>query len=235
MPMITILIIDDDVKLTKPLEHQLTALGFVVHVADEGRTGLGMVMVDKPDVIILDIMLPNLDGWQVCQEIRRFSQVPIIMLTALGTEIDRIRGLELGADDYLSKPFSMQELVARIRAMVRRVQWDREETSTPELKIGDIRVQNDTHRVFKGEEELILRNKEYDLLLTLMLERGRIVTRETLFNTIWGTDWLGDTRTLDVHIRWLRQKIEADPSNPVYLQTIRSVGYRFIGDEELSS
>lgn len=232
--MTTILLIDDDEKLTEPLHHQLTLLGYRVCVAGGGRTGLGMVMVEKPDVIVLDIMLPEMDGWQTCQEIRRFSQVPIIMLTALGTEVDRVRGLELGADDYLTKPFSFHELLARVRSMLRRVQWDQGMTPETMIQIGDVRLDINARRAFKGDTELILRPKEYDLLLLLMQHAGGVVSRETLFNQIWGTDWLGDTRTLDVHMRWLRQKIEDDPSAPHYLQTVRNVGYRFATREEIA-
>ena len=230
--MTTVLLIDDDTKLTEPIGYELEQLGFRVVIAGDGRTGLGLAMVEKPDAILLDIMLPGIDGWQVCQEIRRFSQVPIIMLTALGTQVDRIRGLELGADDYLTKPFSFQELVARLRAMLRRVLWDRNGDTDTEVRIGDIRFDTAAHRVFKGGAELVLRQKEYDLLLLLMQNNGKAVTRETLFNEIWGTDWLGDTRTLDVHVRWLRQKVELDPSKPLYIQTVRGTGYRFATNEE---
>ena len=233
--MTIVLLIDDDEKLTEPMQYQLESLGYRVYVAGDGRSGLSMAVTEKPDVIVLDIMLPGLDGWQVCQEIRRFSQVPIIMLTALGTEVDRVRGLELGADDYLTKPFSFQELVARIKSMLRRVQWDQSLSQDSELRIGPITLSFSTHRAFKGTVELILRHKEYELLSLLMQQAGKVLTRETLFNQIWGTDWLGDTRTLDVHIRWLRQKIEDDPSLPRYIQTVRNVGYRFATNEELDS
>ncbi len=232
--MTTILLIDDEAKLTEPIQHQLDALGFRVRVAEDGRTGLGMAMVEKPDVIVLDIMLPGMDGWQVCKEIRRFSQVPIIMLTALDTEVDRVRGLELGADDYLSKPFSFQELLARIRSMLRRVQWDQGMSPETEVRIGEVHLEIHTRRVFKGGVELMLRQKEYDVLSLLMRQAGKVVTRETLFSQVWGTDWLGDTRTLDVHVRWLRQKIEDDANAPRYIQTVRGVGYRFATTEELS-
>ncbi len=232
--MTTILIIDDDEKLTEPIQYQLGLQGFRVSVAHDGRSGLGLAMLEKPDAIVLDIMLPGMDGWQVCQEIRRFSQVPIIMLTALGAEVDRIRGLELGADDYLGKPFSFQELLARLRSMLRRVQWDQNTTTNQLLQIGSLSLDMQAHRAYKGNAELLLRNKEYDLLLMLMENAGRVVERETLFNQIWGTDWFGDTRTLDVHIRWLRQKIEDDPSTPRYIQTVRGIGYRFAVHEEVA-
>ncbi|MBX3084070.1 MAG: response regulator transcription factor [Anaerolineae bacterium] len=233
--MTTVLLIDDDAKLTEPISYELEQLGFHVVIASDGRIGLGLAMVEKPDAILLDIMLPGIDGWQVCQEIRRFSQVPIIMLTALGNQVDRVRGLELGADDYLTKPFSFQELVARLRAMLRRVHWDRNGEVDTEFRIGDVRIDNAAHRVYKGGAELVLRQKEYDLLLLLMQNNGKVVSRETLFNEIWGTDWLGDTRTLDVHVRWLRQKVELDASKPIYIQTVRGTGYRFATNEEVQT
>jgi DNA-binding response OmpR family regulator len=231
----TVLIIDDDRRLTEPMHYQLEALGYSVVVAEDGPAGLRMVVSQKPDVVVLDIMLPGMDGWRVCQEIRRFSQVPILMLTALGAEIDRIHGLELGADDYLTKPFSFQELVAHIRSILRRVQWDQSLLPDSQLRIGQITLNLAARRAFKGEAELTLRNKEFELLSLLMQQAGKVLTREVLFNQIWGTDWLGDTRTLDVHIRWLRQKIEDDPSAPRYIQTVRNVGYRFAAAEEVSS
>ncbi len=234
LTMPKVLLIDDDSSLTEPMQFQLETLGYQAHVASDGPDGLSLTLSEKPDVIVLDVMLPGLDGWQVCQEIRRFSQVPIIMLTALGTEVDRVRGLELGADDYLTKPFSFQELVARIKSMLRRVQWDQSLLPDSRLSIGRITLDLAAHRAYKDATELVLRNKEYELLLLLIQHAGKVLTREVLFNQIWGTDWLGDTRTLDVHVRWLRQKIEDDPSAPRYLQTVRNVGYRFATAEEIS-
>ena len=233
--MTTVLIVDDDSRLTEPVEYQLEALGYTIAVARDGPAGLGMVLSHKPDVVVLDIMLPGMDGWRVCQEIRRFSQVPILMLTALGAEIDRVRGLELGADDYLTKPFSFQELLARIRSILRRVQWDQSLLPDSQLRIGRVTLNLAARRAFKDGAELTLRNKEHELLALLMQQAGKVQTREVLFNQIWGTDWLGDTRTLDVHIRWLRQKIEDDPSAPRYVQTVRNAGYRFATPEEVSS
>jgi DNA-binding response OmpR family regulator len=225
--MTTVLIVDDNVRLTEPMQFQLQQAGFDVLLAHDGVSGLAKALAQKPDVIILDIMLPGIDGWQVCQEVRKFSQVPILMLTALGEEIDRVRGLELGADDYLTKPFSSNELLARIRSMLRRVQWDQQALPDPLVTIGAVTLDTAAHRVFKAGAELTLRNKEYELLSALMQRAGKVLTREVLFDEVWGTDWLGDTRTLDVHVRWLRQKIEDDPSAPVYIQTVRNVGYRF--------
>jgi two-component system alkaline phosphatase synthesis response regulator PhoP len=231
--MTTVLIIDDDIRLTEPMQYQLEALGYTVAVAQDGYSGLRMTLSHIPDVIVLDIMLPGMDGWQVCQELRRFSQVPIIMLTALGAEVDRIRGLELGADDYVTKPFSLQELVAHIKSILRRVQWDQRQLPGSELSIGQVTLNLAARRAVKDGVELTLRYKEYELLSLLMQNAGKVLTREVLFNQIWGTDWLGDTRTLDVHIRWLRQKIEDDPSLPQYIQTVRNVGYRFATGGEL--
>jgi DNA-binding response OmpR family regulator len=231
--MTMVLIIDDDNRLTEPMQYQLEALGYRVAVAADGNSGLRMTLSHTPDVIVLDIMLPGINGWQVCQQIRTFSQVPIIMLTALGTEVDRIHGLELGADDYLTKPFSFQELVAHIKAILRRVQWDQRQLPNSQLSIGHVTLNLAARRAFKDGAELTLRYKAYELLSLLMQQAGIVLTREVLFNQIWGTDWLGDTRTLDVHIRWLRQQIEDDPSRPQYIQTVRNVGYRFSTAEEL--
>ena len=231
--MTTVLIIDDDRRLTEPMQYQLESLGYGVAVAPDGPAGLRMTLSERPDAIILDIMLPGMDGWQVCREIRKFSQAPIIMLTALGAEVDRIRGLELGADDYLTKPFSFGELVAHIKSILRRVQWDQERLPGSQLRIGRVTLNHAARRAFKDGAELTLRHKEYELLSLLMQRAGSVLTREVLFNQIWGTDWLGDTRTLDVHIRWLRQKIEDDPSQPQYIQTVRNVGYRFATAGEL--
>lgn len=231
--MTLVLIIDDDQRLTEPMQFQLEALGYEVVVADDGLAGLEMARNAKPDVVVLDIMLPGLDGWQVCQDVRQFSQVPIIMLTALGMEVDRIRGLELGADDYLTKPFSFGELAAHIKSILRRVQWDQSLLPDSRLSIGGITLHLAAHRAWKEDEELTLRNKEYELLALLMQQAGKVLTREALFNQVWGTDWFGDTRSLDVHVRWLRQKIEDDPSLPQYIQTVRNVGYRFATAQEL--
>jgi two-component system alkaline phosphatase synthesis response regulator PhoP len=169
-------------------------------------------------------------------ELREAGQfVPTLMLTARNHPDDVLKGFAAGADDYLTKPFSFQELVAHIRSILRRVQWDQSLLPDSQLRIGQITLNLAARRAFKGEAELTLRNKEFELLSLLMQQAGKVLTREVLFNQIWGTDWLGDTRTLDVHIRWLRQKIEDDPSAPRYIQTVRNVGYRFAAAEEVSS
>lgn len=232
--MTRILLIEDDALIIEPVEEALINAGYTVSVARDGKTGHDMALSQKPDLILLDIMLPTMDGWEICKAVRAQSSVPIVMLTALSDEIDLILGLELGADDYLTKPFSTRELIARVRANLRRVVLDQGQAPPPtELRIGDIYVDLDAHRAFKNKRELSLRHKEFELLTLLMGRAGEAVTRAELFDEVWGTDWLGDTRTLDVHIRWLREKIEQDPSKPVYLITVRGVGYRFVKTEEL--
>ncbi len=227
-----ILLIDDDTKLTGPLRTSFERAGYTVSVANDGHTGLSKALVEKPSVVVLDVMMPGLKGWDVCEMIRQSSPVPIIMLTALDDSMDRIRGLELGADDYLVKPFSFQELEAHVRAMLRRVQIDTSPGHSDRLEAGDIVVDLAARVVTLRGEPVTLRQKEYELLVLLMSNSGRVVTRNELFDEVWGTDWLGDTRTLDVHMSWLRAKLEDDAANPVYLQTIRGVGYRFVMPDE---
>lgn len=226
--MPTILLIDDETKLTDPLQASFTRKGYDISVANDGHTGLSMAMVTDPDVIILDVMMPGLDGWQVCQTIRQHSTVPIIMLTALDDSMDRIIGLELGADDYLVKPFSFKEIEAHVRAMLRRVQIERGSHTPQQIAIDDITLDLEAYQVKKAGVEVTLRQKEFEILTLLMTNSGKVVTRDRLFDEVCGTDWLGDTRTLDVHMSWLRAKLETDPSNPCYLQTVRGVGYRFV-------
>ena len=202
-------------------------------MASNGRDGLALAVKETPDVVVLDIMMPQMDGWEVCRTLRARSSVPILMLTALGDEVDRIIGLELGADDYLTKPFSTRELIARLRALSRRVRLDKSDSAVDSrLVAGPIVLDLNTRRAFKRDQELTLRFKEFELLSVLMNRAGDAVTRAELFDQVWGTDWLGDTRTLDVHVRWLREKIEDDSSHPRYIQTVRGVGYRFVSKEE---
>jgi len=225
--MTKILLIDDERLITGPLERALKQQGYTVSVADNGQTGLELALLGKPDIVVLDILMPEMDGWEVCRRLREHSAVPILMLTALNDEVDRILGLELGADDYLAKPFSTRELIARIRALLRRVKLDRTVPVHTTLSIGDVTLNRDTHQVYKAGEVLKVRHKEFELLYLLMSRAGEAITRPVIFDEVWGTDWLGDTRTLDVHVRWLREKIEDDPRQPVYIQTVRGVGYRF--------
>jgi DNA-binding response OmpR family regulator len=226
--MTRILLIDDDNLITGPLSHSLKIAGYEVDVASDGQSGLAMALTTKPDMVVLDVMMPKMDGWEVCRHLRQKSTVPILMLTALGEEIDRILGLELGADDYLTKPFSTRELQARIKAMLRRVDLDKNSLPTSTIVINEVQLDLTTRHVFKKDNLLALRHKEFELLSLLMGRAGEAVSRADIFDQVWGTDWLGDTRTLDVHVRWLREKIEDDPSQPQYIQTVRGVGYRFL-------
>jgi two-component system alkaline phosphatase synthesis response regulator PhoP len=226
--MTSVLLVDDEKMITDPVARALTQAGYQVLVAGNGRDGLALAREKEPDVVVLDVMMPEIDGWDVCRALRKDSTVPILMLTALGDEVDRILGLELGADDYLPKPFSTRELIARLKALLRRVELDRrQQVADNQLSAANLRLELNTHRAFKDDEELSLRQKEYDLLSLLLSRPGEVITRAEFFDRVWGTDWLGDTRTLDVHIRWLREKIEVDPSHPRLIQTVRGVGYRF--------
>jgi DNA-binding response OmpR family regulator len=233
-----ILLIEDDDYITRPVARALQEGGYEVSAASDGETGLALALEARPDLVVLDILLPGIDGWEVCRRLRASSTVPILMLTALGEEVDRILGLELGADDYLTKPFSTRELLARINATLRRVELDRthaEESHT--LSVGDVTIDLDKRQAFKQDKELQLRYKEFELLTLLVARADEVVPRADLFDKVWGTDWLGDTRTLDVHIRWLREKLEEDPSAPRYILTVRGVGYRFAihNDEDHAS
>jgi DNA-binding response OmpR family regulator len=180
-------------------------------------------------------MLPDISGFEVCRRLRATTNTPVIMLTARGEEIDRVLGLEVGADDYMAKPFSFRELLARIQATLRRVELDRQQSTQPQaLKLRQLSLDPVARRVFKGEDELQLSAREFDLLAVLMKNAGRAMSRDDLIKQVWGDDWVGDPRTLDVHVRWLRLKIEEDPASPIYIQTVRGYGYRFAGEEELS-
>lgn len=227
--MAHIVLIEDDPLISGPVARSLTGLGHDVQTAQDGAAGLKMVQQGRPDLVLLDIMLPKMDGWEVCKAIREDSVVPILMLTALSDEVDRVLGLELGADDYLTKPFSTRELLARIKALLRRVEFDHAHVAQSEqIVAGGVTVDLDRRRVFKDGQELALRYKEFELLSLLVTNAGEVVTRAEIFDRVWGTDWLGDMRTLDVHIRWLREKLEDDPGHPEYIQTVRGVGYRFM-------
>lgn len=228
-----IIVIEDDRAIVGPLTRTLEGAGYTVSSASDGATGLNMVQTQYPDLVILDIMLPAMDGWEVCKAIRQTSVVPILMLTALNDEVDRILGLELGADDYLTKPFRTRELLARIKALLRRVEFDTAQMKRKQMiVIDDLKIDLEKRQVFKGDRLLNLRYKEFELLSLLVSKAGEVVTRAEIFDKVWGTDWLGDMRTLDVHIRWLREKLEVDPSHPHYIQTVRSIGYRFMGGNE---
>jgi DNA-binding response OmpR family regulator len=229
--MSTVVLIEDDRLIADPVVRLLKGAGYTVLAATDGVAGLQTVSANPVDLVILDIMLPEMDGWEVCKAIRKESVVPILMLTALSDEIDRVVGLELGADDYLTKPFSTRELLARVKALLRRVEFDMtRRTQNNLITIGDIQINLDRRQVVKNGQELQLRFKEFELLSLLVVNLGEVVTRAEIFDKVWGTEWLGDMRTLDVHIRWLREKLEDDPSDPRYIQTIRSVGYRLAAE-----
>lgn len=233
--MALILIVDDEQLITDSLSYSLKREGFDVISAADGLTAIQTVETQKPDLVVLDLMLPDISGFEVCRRLRTFTAIPVIMLTARGEEIDRVLGLEVGADDYLAKPFSFRELLARIQAMLRRVQLDRQVSQPQPISTSQLSLDPIARRVFKGEQELQLSAREFDLLAVLMKNAGRAMSRDELIKLVWGDDWVGDPRTLDVHVRWLRLKIEEDPASPQYIQTVRGYGYRFAGPEELSS
>jgi DNA-binding response OmpR family regulator len=233
-----ILLVDDETLITDSLTYSLKREGFEVEAVADGNSALEVARQLEPDLIVLDLMLPDISGFEVCRRLRTFTTSPVIMLTARSEEIDRVLGLEVGADDYLAKPFSFRELLARINALLRRVSLDRQasqpEPQVPVLTMRLLTLDPAARRVVKGERELQLSAREFDLLHVLMKNAGRAMSREDLISQVWGEDWGGDPRTLDVHVRWLRIKIEEDPANPEYLQTVRGFGYRFTGVEELA-
>lgn len=230
-----ILLVDDEPLITESLTYSLELEGFEVMTLEEGAHVLETVEEYQPDLIVLDVMLPGMSGLEICRRLRETSAIPVIMLTARGEEIDRVLGLEGGADDYLAKPFSFRELLARIRSILRRVELDRRaEDPDTSITVNEITLDPQARRAFKAAEELALSAREFDLLSTLMKNAGRAVQREELHDQVWGEDWIGDPRTLAVHIRWLRLKIEDDPATPKYIQTVRGFGYRFASDEELA-
>jgi DNA-binding response OmpR family regulator len=197
-----------------------------VIITGDGTDGLALARSEQPDLVILDVMLPRLDGFSICRILREESQVAIIILSARQDEVDRIAGLELGADDYLTKPFSLGELLARVRVLLRRV--ERQPAIEREvLVVGEFRIDTGSHRVWVAQAEIKLPQKEYELLLCLTRNRGIALSRDLLLERVWGQDFSGDHRTVDVHIRWLREKVERDPARPTYIQTVRGVGYRF--------
>jgi DNA-binding response OmpR family regulator len=232
--MALILLVDDEQLITESLTYSLKREGFDVESAADGLTALKKAEELHPDLIVLDLMLPDISGFEVCRRLRTFTTTPVIMLTARGEEIDRVLGLEVGADDYLAKPFSFRELLARLQAMLRRVQLDRQVTQPQPMSLRHLSLDPAARRVFKGDQELQLSAREFDLLSVLMKNAGRAMSRDELIKLVWGDDWVGDPRTLDVHVRWLRLKIEEDPASPQYIQTVRGFGYRFAGPEELS-
>ncbi len=225
--MPNILLIDHDESFTMPLKEFLRRKGYQVLVANNGHDGLRMALNQKPDLVLLEPAISGVDGWSVCRTLRAQSRVPIIMLTKLTEEVNRILGLELGADYYLTKPISMNELTVRIRAILRRVRLDRKATQKETLCTGPFYVDLTKEQAFKDGQPLPLRQKEFALLSLLMRHKGQVVGRPDLFDQIWGVNYMGDMRALDVHICWLRKKIEQNPKKPHYIRTVRGVGYSF--------
>ena len=231
-----ILIVEDEKALRESLAYSLEREGYAVDSAADGLSGLDSARKNSPDLILLDIMLPGIDGFEVARKLRMEMNTPILMLTARNDEIDRVVGLEVGADDYMTKPFSMRELIARVKAMLRRVRLIREEVShapsgmaqmTEPLVFGNLALDVDRHSATINGQVLELKPKEFDLLEYFFKHPGRAISRETLLQNIWGWEFTGDSRTVDVHIRWLREKIEENPSKPLRLVTVRGAGYRF--------
>jgi DNA-binding response OmpR family regulator len=231
-----ILVVEDDLTLLETLEYNLTGEGYKVITAADGLTALEVAREEQPDLVVLDLMLPRLDGFEVCRILRRETNVPILMLTARTEEVDRVVGLEVGADDYLTKPFSMRELLARVKALLRRVRLIREEmaggqgvSGTEQLVFDDLVIDLDRREVLVRGEALRPKPKEFDLLVFLARHPGMALSRDLLLERVWGWDYGGGSRTVDVHVRWLREKIEADPANPERIVTVRGVGYCFEG------
>jgi DNA-binding response OmpR family regulator len=229
-----ILLVDDEPNLLETLAFNLRNAGYHVVTAADGVTALDQARAEAPDLVILDLMLPELDGLTVCRSLRQISDVPILILTARTGELDKIVGLESGADDYLTKPFSLGELQARVRALLRRASprrpRDEIRSDNPSTGSGQALVLNlVSRRAFLGDKELLLSPKEFSLLVELMRHQGAVLSRDLLLTRVWGYDFYGDNRTVDVHVRWLREKIEPDPSNPTRIVTVRGIGYRFEG------
>ena len=228
----TVLVVEDEPNLLAALEYTLEQEGYEVLTAIDGESGLHLARTREPDVLILDVMLPSLDGFEICRIIRRESSIPILMLTARGEEVDRVVGLELGADDYVTKPFSMRELLARIRSLLRRASTPTSTGSQNEsevLRSGDLIIDLASHSATLEDKPLEMKPREFSLLSLLAANRGRAFTRDQILERLWGHDYIGDSRTVDVHVRWLREKIEPEPSKPQRIVTIRGVGYRFDG------
>ena len=223
-----ILVVDDEPTLVATLKYNLERDGFQVVTAEDGESALNLARSHRPDLVLLDLMLPGLDGFQVCRILRREMQAPILMLTAKGDEIDKVVGLELGADDYVTKPFSMRELLARVRALLRRADI-RPEGEREVLTSGDLSLDLAKREATRSARAVPLKPKELELLAFFLRNRQRAFTREQLLNQIWGYDYAGDTRTVDVHVSWLRQKIEDQPQKPARIVTVRGLGYRFDG------
>lgn len=232
-----ILIVEDELTLQETLAYNLKKQGYEVETTGDGTSALETARRLHPDLIVLDIMLPGMDGFEVCRILRQEMNTSVLMLTARDDEIDRVVGLEVGADDYMTKPFSMRELIARVKAMLRRVRMMREEVGTISTPGTPPKVMNfdnlvldlSRHEVRLNGQPIAVKPKEYELLVFLAQHRGQVLTREFILERVWGWNYIGDSRTVDVHIRWLREKIEREPGSPTRIQTVRGAGYRFEG------
>jgi len=230
MTATSVLLVEDEDSFVDALLIGLKKEGFVVHVARDGAEALTSFELVKPDLILLDVMLPKVSGIDVCREIRAKSNVPIIMVTAKGSEIDTVVGLEVGADDYVTKPYRLRELVARMRAVLRRRAMEQTvlaDRSADSVEVGEVLLDHERHEVFIRTAQVKLPLKEFELLAILLENAGRVLTRETLIDRVWGHDYVGDTKTLDVHIKRLRSKVEVDPAHPERIVTIRGLGYKY--------
>lgn len=230
-----ILVVEDEPALQETLVYNLARQGYQVESVGDGREAVEAARAEAFDLIVLDLMLPGLDGFEVCRMLRQEMSVPILMLTARDDEIDRVIGLEMGADDYLTKPFSMRELLARVKALMRRVRLDQADAEArngrtgDQLRFEDLVIDTNRREVRRQNEVIRLKPKEYDLLLFLAKHQGQVLSRDLILERVWGWDFSGGSRTVDVHVRWLREKIEAQPSQPARIVTVRGVGYRFEG------
>ncbi len=227
MPDPTVLVVEDEESYVEALSVGLVREGFRVQVARDGVAALEMFDAIRPDVVLLDVMLPRLSGVDVCRELRKRSKVPIIMVTAKASEIDTVVGLEVGADDYVTKPYRVRELVARMRAVMRRSDHRDADLSSEAMVVGDVSLNPEKHQVHIRGELVALPLKEFELLHVLLANAGRVLTRDQLIDQVWGSDYVGDTKTLDVHVKRLRAKVETDPANPARIITIRGLGYKF--------
>ncbi len=232
--MARILVVEDETSLRRTIAYNLRREGYVVDEAADGEEALGLWARESPDLIILDLMLPRVDGVEVCRQIRRVSGVPILMLTARADEIDRVVGLEVGADDYVSKPFSMREFLARVKAILRRrdllqAELRRADGTAELIAVGPLRIEPTRRRVYLNDREVVLKPKEFDLLLFLARNPGQVLSADQLIEQVWGYDALGDVSTVRVHVHSLREKLETDTTIPRLIETVRGVGYRLVG------
>jgi len=231
-----ILVVEDDPTLQETLAYNLDRQGYDVATAGDGKVAIELAEQEKPDLVVLDIMLPIMDGYEVCRILRKKSNVPILMLTARDDEFDRVLGLEMGADDYLTKPFRMREFMVRVKAQVRRIRFDKEDSDIQQtavegekLVFDNLEIDNQRYEARIDGVPLNLKPKEFELLLFIARHRGQVLSREIIMDRVWGWDFTGGSRTVDVHIRWLREKIEVDPAEPNRIITVRGAGYRFEG------